>query len=74
VLLGIIVLLILIVNEPQIVGFTLALLYVLHGPVLSLILWRRRRAAQSPASAADLPAESHADPSEETGSNPARKL
>lgn len=45
VLLGIIVLLILVVNEPQIVGFTLALLYVLHGPVWTLILWRRKRAA-----------------------------
>ena len=45
VLLGIIVLLILIVNEPQIVGFTLALLYVLHGPVLTLVLWKKRREA-----------------------------
>jgi CDP-diacylglycerol--serine O-phosphatidyltransferase len=57
VLIGIIVLLILIVNEPQIVGFTLALLYVLHGPVVSLVLWRRRRTASSPESPADLSEE-----------------
>jgi CDP-diacylglycerol--serine O-phosphatidyltransferase len=50
VLVGIIVLLILIVNEPQIVGFTLALLYVLHGPVLSLLLRRKRRDAAVSAS------------------------
>ena len=55
VLVGIIVLLILIVNEPQIVGFTLALLYVLHGPVLSLVLSRRRRAESLPGSPTDQP-------------------
>jgi CDP-diacylglycerol--serine O-phosphatidyltransferase len=43
VLLGIIVMLILIVNEPQIVGFTLALLYVLHGPLWTLLLRAKRR-------------------------------
>jgi CDP-diacylglycerol--serine O-phosphatidyltransferase len=53
VLLGIIVLLILIVNEPQIVLFTIGVLYVAHGPVLSLVLWRRQRAAAIAASSAD---------------------
>lgn len=55
VLLGIIVLLILIVNEPQIVLFTIGVLYVVHGPVWSLFLWRKRRAASSPAFPADPP-------------------
>ncbi len=54
VLLGIIVLLILIVNEPQIVGFSLALLYVLHGPVLSFVRWARRRAGREPDELLDL--------------------
>lgn len=54
VLLGIIVLLILIVNEPQIVGFSLALLYVLHGPVLSFVRWARRRAGEEPDTLHDL--------------------
>ncbi len=62
VLLGIIVLLILIVNEPQIVLFTIGVLYVLHGPVWSFLLWRKSRAASSPASAAD--------PSKEIAGNP----
>ena len=44
VLLGIIVLLILIVNEPQIVLFTIGVIYVLHGPVWSFFLWKKRRA------------------------------
>ncbi len=43
VLLAIILLLILVVNEPQIVLFTLAVIYVLHGPVWSFILWRKKR-------------------------------
>ncbi len=54
VLLGIIVMLILIVNEPQIVLFTIGVLYVSHGPVLSLILWRRERAAASAPSVSDV--------------------
>jgi len=62
VLLGIIVLLILIVNEPQIVLFTIGVLYVLHGPVWSFLLWRKRRAESSPGSATD--------PREETANNP----
>jgi CDP-diacylglycerol--serine O-phosphatidyltransferase len=61
VLLGIIVLLILIVNEPQIVLLTIGVLYVLHGPVWSFFLWRKKRAAWSPASPAD--------PHEETAGN-----
>ena len=48
VLLGIIVLLILIVNEPQIVLFTIGVLYVLHGPVWNFLLWRKRRAGIEP--------------------------
>ena len=58
VLLGIIVLLILLVNEPQIVLFTIGVFYVLHGPVWSFFLWRKRRAVSS-----------HADPSQETSNN-----
>ena len=61
VLLGIIVLLILIVNEPQIVLFTIGVLYVLHGPVWSFFLWRKRREASSPAYAADLSEETAGD-------------
>jgi CDP-diacylglycerol--serine O-phosphatidyltransferase len=53
VLVGIIAMLILIVNEPQIMGFTLALLYILHGPVLSLVMWRRRRMEEADASPSD---------------------
>lgn len=49
VLIGIIVLLILIVNEPQVVGFALALLYVLHGPVLGLFRLRRKGAEEGTA-------------------------
>jgi CDP-diacylglycerol--serine O-phosphatidyltransferase len=54
VLLGIIVLLILIVNEPQIVLFTIGVLYVLHGPVWSFLSWRSRRAASNATSPTDL--------------------
>jgi len=43
--LGLILLLILIVNEPQIVLFSLAVLYVLHGPVRGLILWSRKKSS-----------------------------
>jgi CDP-diacylglycerol--serine O-phosphatidyltransferase len=53
VLVGIIVLLILIVNEPQIVLFTIGVLYVLHGPVWSFLVWRKRRSASQPAPPAD---------------------
>ena len=63
VLLGIIVLLILIVNEPQIVLFTIGVLYTLHGPVWSFFLWRKRRMASS-----------RADPPEETESNPGTEM
>jgi CDP-diacylglycerol--serine O-phosphatidyltransferase len=62
VLLGIIILLILIVNEPQIVLFTIGVLYVLHGPVWSFLSWRSKRAASDPPS----PAE----PSQGKASNP----
>ncbi len=55
VLLGIIVLLILIVNEPQIVLFAIGVLYVLHGPVWSLFLVRKGRSAASPDSPDDPP-------------------
>jgi CDP-diacylglycerol--serine O-phosphatidyltransferase len=54
VLLGIIVLLILIVNEPQIVLFTIGVLYVLHGPVWSFLSWQRKRATSNSTSLADL--------------------
>ncbi len=39
---GILLLLILIVNEPQIVLFCVAALYVVHGPIRSLVIWRRK--------------------------------
>ncbi|MEW6443572.1 MAG: CDP-diacylglycerol--serine O-phosphatidyltransferase [bacterium] len=42
-LLAIIVLLVLIVNEPQIVLFTLFTIYALHGPVRGIFLRMRRR-------------------------------
>jgi CDP-diacylglycerol--serine O-phosphatidyltransferase len=42
-LLFIIVVLILLVNEFEITGFTISAFYVLHGPVRSLILWRKGR-------------------------------
>jgi CDP-diacylglycerol--serine O-phosphatidyltransferase len=45
VLLLIIVALILLVNEFEITGFSIAALYVLHGPVRTLILWRKARLA-----------------------------
>ncbi len=57
VLLGIIILLILIVNEPQIVLFAIAVLYVLHGPVWSFILWRRRQATSNDGAQAEPPKE-----------------
>ena len=66
VLLGIIVLLILIVNEPQIVLFTIGVLYVLHGPVWSFFVWRRRHAASTPAAAADLSEEREGNSGTET--------
>ncbi len=66
VLVGIIVLLILIVNEPQIMGFSLALLYVLHGPVLSLVLWRKRRGAETEASLSGSATETATHPVVET--------
>jgi len=66
VLLGIIVLLILIVNEPQIVLFTIGVLYTLHGPVWSFFLWRKRRTTSSPASAADLSKETESNPGTES--------
>jgi len=47
VLVGIIVLLVLIVNEPQIVLFSIALLYLLHGPVRTCMLWRKKRSSQN---------------------------
>jgi phosphatidylserine synthase len=53
VLLGIIVLLILIVNEPQIVLFTIGVLYVVHGPVWSFLSWRSKREASNPPSPTD---------------------
>ena len=65
VLLGIIVLLILIVNEPQIVLFTIGVLYVLHGPVWSFFLWRRKRAASNSASPVELPEERTSHPGSE---------
>jgi CDP-diacylglycerol---serine O-phosphatidyltransferase len=66
VLLAIIVLLILIVNEPQIVGFTLVLLYVLHGPVLSLVLRRRRAGEPEPPFPTDLTQGTKGDGGTET--------
>jgi len=62
VLLGIIVLLILIVNEPQIVLFTIGVLYVVHGPVWTFLSWRSKRAASGPPSPTD--------PSQGKASNP----
>lgn len=66
VLVGIIVLLILIVNEPQIVGFTLALLYVVHGPVLTLLFWKKRRAESQLAFPSDLSEAKASHPEVET--------
>ena len=43
VLLGIIILLILIANEPQILLFSIFTLYALHGPLLGIFLWRKKR-------------------------------
>ena len=43
VLLGIIILLILIANEPQILLFALFTLYAVHGPLLGFFLWRKKR-------------------------------
>jgi len=40
--LGLVLLLVLFVNEPQIVLFTVSVLYVLHGPIRTLILWKRK--------------------------------
>jgi CDP-diacylglycerol--serine O-phosphatidyltransferase len=54
VLLGIIILLILIVNEPQIVLFTIAVLYFLHGPVWTCWSWQSRRKATNPPAPTDL--------------------
>ena len=45
VFLGLILLFILIVNEPQIVLFSISVLYVLHGPVRTLLFWKRKRSA-----------------------------
>jgi len=48
-LLGVILLGVFLVNEPQIGFFTLSALYVVHGPVRGLILWKRKpEAATSP--------------------------
>jgi len=55
--LGLILLLVLVVNEPQIVLFSLAVLYVLHGPVRGLILMRRRPSAPEPADESDAAAQ-----------------
>ncbi len=66
VLLGIIVLLVLIVNEPQIVLFTIALLYVLHGPVWSLYLWRKKRSTAHADSPHEASEETTAGPGAET--------
>lgn len=44
-LVGIILLLILIANEPQILLFSLFGLYVLHGPVWRILRWRARKLA-----------------------------
>lgn len=46
---GILLLLILIVNEPQIVLFCVAVIYVVHGPIRSLVLWRKRKAMEETA-------------------------
>jgi CDP-diacylglycerol--serine O-phosphatidyltransferase len=46
--LGLVLLLVLFVNEPQIVLFTLSALYVLHGPVRTLILWKKKPPAAEP--------------------------
>jgi hypothetical protein len=46
--------------------FTIGVLYVLHGPVWSFFLWRKRRAASSPASDADLPEETPGNSGAET--------
>lgn len=47
-LVAIILLLILIANEPQILLFSLFSLYVLHGPVWRGLRWRARRLAPAP--------------------------
>ncbi len=52
-LVGIILLLILIANEPQILLFSLFSLYVLHGPVWKILRWRSRKLA--PAGGTDEP-------------------
>jgi len=67
VLLGIIILLILIVNEPQIVLFSIGVLYVLHGPVWSFILWRKRHATSNTVSQAELPQGTTTSPGESEG-------
>ncbi len=59
--LGLILLLILIVNEPQIVLFTIAVLYVLHGPIRGLILWGKKRSAGEEALPENLPDEEEDD-------------
>jgi CDP-diacylglycerol--serine O-phosphatidyltransferase len=48
--LALIVLLVLVANEPAIVLFILSAVYVLHGPVRGLILWRKK--SHSPDTAA----------------------
>ena len=57
VFLGLILLLILIVNEPQIVLFSISVLYVLHGPLRTLLLWNRKRKAGQTESSDDSPPE-----------------
>jgi CDP-diacylglycerol--serine O-phosphatidyltransferase len=46
-LLGVILLGVVLVNEPQIGFFTLSAIYVLHGPVRGLILWKRKPGANA---------------------------
>jgi len=56
-LVGVILLGVLMVNEPQIGFFALSALYVIHGPIRGLILWRRKPAAP-PSSSEGPPAAS----------------
>ncbi len=52
-LLAIIILLILIVNEPQIVLFCIAVLYLIHGPVRAYFSWRKKRSSSDNQSTED---------------------
>ena len=63
---ALIFLMVLIVLEPEIFLFGMALAYVLHGPIRTLILWRRKVVASRsrvPAGPAPEKAGGGADPS-----------